>query len=111
MRKILCLLIYIFPLSLFAQFTESRSIDIRALQMQLNDQWDAVPVLTLGSDDEICFSFDEMSHTYHSSQVFSPPSSRGKSMRYSLGGVGRLERLTLISHPSPHALYCHWPAS
>lgn len=65
MRKILCLLIYIFPLSLFAQFTESRSIDIRALQMQLNDQWDAVPVLTLGSDDEICFSFDEMSHTYH----------------------------------------------
>ena len=59
------LLIYFLPLTLFAQFTESRSIDIRALQMQLNDQWDAVPVLTLGSDDEICFSFDEMSHSYH----------------------------------------------
>ncbi|MBQ5730941.1 MAG: DUF5103 domain-containing protein, partial [Bacteroidaceae bacterium] len=40
-------------------------MNIRALQMQLNDQWDAVPVLTLGSDDDICFSFDEMSHTYH----------------------------------------------
>lgn len=65
MCRIFLLLIYFLPLTLFAQFTESRSIDIRALQMQLNDQWDAVPVLTLGSDDEMCFSFDEMSHSYH----------------------------------------------
>lgn len=65
MRRIFFFLIYFLPLSLFAQFTESRSMNIRALQMQLNDQWDAVPVLTLGSDDDICFSFDEMSHTYH----------------------------------------------
>lgn len=65
MRRIFFFLIYFLPLSLFAQFIESRSMNIRALQMQLNDQWDAVPVLTLGSDDDICFSFDEMSHTYH----------------------------------------------
>ena len=65
MRRIFFFLIYFLPLSLFAQFTESRSMNIRALQMQLNDQWDAVPVLTLGSDDDICFSFDEMSHTYN----------------------------------------------
>lgn len=64
MSRIFFLLSLFLPLSLWAQFTESRSLDIRTMQMQLNDKWDAVPVLTLGSDDEICFSFDEMSHTY-----------------------------------------------
>lgn len=64
MSRTFLLLILFLPLSLWAQFTESRSSDIRALQMQLNERWDAVPVLTLGSDDEICFSFDELSHTY-----------------------------------------------
>lgn len=65
MYRIILLLMLCYPLLLSAQFVESRSSDIRALQMQLNDKWDAVPVLTLGSDDEICFSFDELSHTYH----------------------------------------------
>ncbi len=53
------------PLSLAAQFTRSYASNIRALQMERNEQWGALPVLTLGCDDEILFSFDELSHTYH----------------------------------------------
>ena len=64
MRTIL-LSMLIFPLSLFAQFTESRSLGVRSLQMVLNDDWDAPAVAQLGSDDRIFFSFDEMSHNYN----------------------------------------------
>ncbi len=64
MRGFLMILLF-FPLSLFAQFTRSMVGDIRSLQMVLNDDWSNPAVLTLGSDDEIVFSFDEMSHTYN----------------------------------------------
>ena len=33
--------------------------------MLLNDEWGALPVLQLGGDDVLLFSFDEMSHVYH----------------------------------------------
>lgn len=64
MRKILFLLLF-FPLCIHSQYTVSYSSDVRSLQMKVNDIWDKLPIITLGSDDEICFSFDEMSHTYH----------------------------------------------
>ena len=64
MRHLLLILLLL-PMSLFAQFTQSMTDDIRTLQMILNDDWKKPAVLTLGSDDEITFSFDEMSHTYH----------------------------------------------
>lgn len=65
MRTHLFLLMFILPFSLFAQFTESRSEDIRSLQMVLNDEWDAPVIVRLGSDDVVRFSFDEMSHNYN----------------------------------------------
>lgn len=64
MNRLLLLLATLLPFSLSAQFVETRTSSIRSLQMVLNDRWDAPPILTLGSDDEICFSFDELSHTY-----------------------------------------------
>ena len=33
--------------------------------MELNGEWGTLPVMALGDDDIMCFSFDEMSHTYH----------------------------------------------
>ncbi len=63
MRKRLLLLL-LFPLTLCAQFIESRSSLLCSLQMSVNGDTDNMPVITLGSDDEITFSFDELSHTY-----------------------------------------------
>ena len=48
-----------------AQFAKALSRNIASLQMVLNNNWSKPPVITLGSDDELCFSFDELSHTYH----------------------------------------------
>lgn len=64
LRYISLLSLLLFPLSLWAQFMHSPSPDVRTLRMELNGEWDALPVITLGSDDAICFSFDELSHTY-----------------------------------------------
>lgn len=48
-----------------AQFMQSHSTDVRSMQMAVNGEWGSLPVITLGSDDEITFAFDEMSHSYH----------------------------------------------
>ena len=63
--RVFFFLILCLPLSLFAQFTESRSEDIRTMRMVLNGVWDAPVIAQLGSDDRISFSFDEMSHSYN----------------------------------------------
>lgn len=63
MRKLLLILLLL-PVSLYAQFMERYSTSIGAMQMVVNQSWDRPAVLTLASDDEICFSFDEMSHSY-----------------------------------------------
>ena len=47
-----------------AQFFRSLSPDVRSLRMSLNDDDMLPPVLRLGSDDALFFSFDELSHEY-----------------------------------------------
>ncbi len=53
------------PLGVSAQFMRTFSTSIRSMQMVLNDDWREPPVMRLGSDDVLLFSFDEMSHNYH----------------------------------------------
>lgn len=65
MFRLLSLFLSLLPLTLAAQFTRSYASNIRSLQMEVNERSEAPPVLTLGSDDEILFSFDDLSHTYH----------------------------------------------
>lgn len=48
-----------------AQFAVSHSDAVRTPMMVVNDKWSAPAVITLGSNDVIHFSFDEMSHVYH----------------------------------------------
>lgn len=64
-QTIFFILAILVPSMSAAQFSESYSSQVRSLQMVLNDKADNAPVIILGSDDEICFSFDELSHTYH----------------------------------------------
>ena len=62
---ILYLVFTLFAISLVqAQFMRSFSSRIRSLQMVMNDNVSAPPVLRLGGDDVLDFSFDEMSHDY-----------------------------------------------
>ena len=48
-----------------AQSSRSFVPSVRTTQMVLNDEWGALPVMQMGSDDVLLFSFDEMSHVYH----------------------------------------------
>lgn len=59
------LLLLLMPSVAEAQFVHSNTPSVRSLGMTLNGVWGALPVMTLGSDDSMLFSFDEMSHTYH----------------------------------------------
>lgn len=62
---LLYLTLLCFALSVQAQFQKSHSARIRSLQVVLNDDAQAPPVMYLGGDDVLTFSFDEMSHEYH----------------------------------------------
>ncbi|MBQ2367224.1 MAG: DUF5103 domain-containing protein, partial [Bacteroidaceae bacterium] len=65
MRKYSLLILFIMSsMVASAQFARSFTRNISSLQMVLNDDWAKPPVITLGSDDELLFSFDELSHTY-----------------------------------------------
>ena len=65
MKKLLLLTAFLSLSSIVAaQFSRSLSANIASLQMVLNDDWSKPAVLTLGSDDELFFSFDELSHKY-----------------------------------------------
>ena len=59
-------LLYLLPLSLSlpAQRTEILSPDIRTLQVQVGDDWNRLPVLTLGGKEQLHYSFDAMTHEY-----------------------------------------------
>lgn len=48
-----------------AQYATQHCDAVKTPQMMLNDEWSQPPVMELGSDDVIHFSFDEMSHIYH----------------------------------------------
>ena len=66
MKKLLLTTILILSSTLLpAQFMRSYNRNIVSLQMVVNDEPFKPAVITLGSDDEINFSFDELSHTYH----------------------------------------------
>lgn len=50
---------------LHAQWFGTRSDMINTLRAISNDDWERPQIITLGSDETIEFSFDEMSHQYH----------------------------------------------
>lgn len=63
-RIITCLLLLV-AMCADAQFARSYQPSVRTPQVLLNGEWGAPPVMRLGSDDVMYFSFDEMSHIYH----------------------------------------------
>ena len=64
LRSILLALFVVLASTVDAQFVRTASPSVRSPRMELNGEWGSLPVMTLGSDDVMCFSFDEMSHTY-----------------------------------------------
>lgn len=54
----------LFAVGTQAQYARSLSPSVRSVMMSLNDDAMLPPVLRLGSDDVLCFSFDELSHDY-----------------------------------------------
>lgn len=64
LRLLYILFLSCLPILSLAQFAVSFSSSVRSPQMVLNDVWSDPPIMQLGSDDVILFSFDEMSHTY-----------------------------------------------
>ena len=64
-KRIIFLLFLFVTFAANAQFSRSFVSSVRTPQMLLNDEWGRVPVMQLGGDDVLCFSFDEMSHVYH----------------------------------------------
>ena len=63
-RYIHLLLLLIFAMPGYSQFATSFSPTVCTPQMVLNGVWNDPPVMQIGSNDAILFSFDEMSHTY-----------------------------------------------
>lgn len=64
LRNIFLTFFSVFAFAGSAQFMHANSPAVRSPQMELNGEWGSLPVMTLGSDDVLFFSFDEMSHTY-----------------------------------------------
>ena len=65
MRFVYIILLSLLPLVSGAQFMHAGALNVRSPRMELNGEWGALPIMILGSDDIMQFSFDEMSHTYH----------------------------------------------
>lgn len=59
------LFLLLLPLVCRAQFMQTFVPNVRSLRMELNGEWNSIPVINLKSDDVMYFSFDEMSHVYH----------------------------------------------
>ena len=64
-KRIITILALLVTFAVNAQHSRSLSPSIRTTQMVLNGEWGTLPVMQLGSDDVLLFSFDEMSHVYH----------------------------------------------
>jgi hypothetical protein len=65
LKHIITYIALFFAVATNAQFSRSSLPTVRTTRMMLNDEWDLPPVMQLGSDDVLHFSFDEMSHVYH----------------------------------------------
>ena len=64
-RHIIACMALLVSVAAGAQSSRSFVPSVRTTQMVLNDEWGALPVMQMGSDDVLLFSFDEMSHVYH----------------------------------------------
>ena len=64
-RKLIPAAFLLVPMMLHAQWFSSKSDMINTLRTVSNGDWERAPIVTLGSDETIEFSFDEMSHEYH----------------------------------------------
>ena len=65
-RKLLSAALVLFvPMFLHAQWFGSSSDMLNTLRIISNGDWERIPMITMGSDETIEFSFDEMSHDYH----------------------------------------------
>ena len=64
-KHILSLILLCVSVAVNAQSSRSFVQNVRTTQIVLNDEWGQLPVMQLGSDDVLHFSFDEMSHVYH----------------------------------------------
>ena len=53
------------PMMLHAQWFGCKTDMINTLRAVADGDWEKAPIITLGSDETIEFSFDEMSHEYH----------------------------------------------
>ena len=63
-RRAITLLVLFLSLAANAQFARTFLQTVRTAEMVLNGEWGKLPVMQLGSDDVLIFSFDEMSHVY-----------------------------------------------
>lgn len=64
-RKLLSAALIMVPMMLHAQWFGSKSDMINTLRAISAGDWERPQIITLGSDETIEFSFDEMSHEYH----------------------------------------------
>ena len=64
-RNLLSAVLIMVPMMLHAQWSDSKSEMINTLRVISDGDWDRPQIITLGSDETIEFSFDEMSHQYH----------------------------------------------
>ena len=63
--KALSIMLSFCTLTIGAQRNEIKSDRIATLQVVAGDDWLSPPVITLGSEDAITISFDDMTHEYH----------------------------------------------
>ena len=64
-KRVIIIFSLFMAISASAQFSRSYVPSVRTPQMMINDEWGKMPVMLLGGDDVLQFSFDEMSHVYH----------------------------------------------
>ena len=64
-RKLISAAILLVPMMLHAQWFGSKSDMINTLRVVSDGDWERAQIITLGSDETIEFSFDQMSHEYH----------------------------------------------
>ena len=64
-RKLISAAILLVPMMLHAQWFGSNTDMINTLRAVSDGNWERAQIITLGSDETIEFSFDQMSHEYH----------------------------------------------
>jgi hypothetical protein len=64
-RKLISAAILLVPMMLHAQWFGCKTDMINTLRAVSDGDWERAQIITLGSDETIEFSFDQMSHEYH----------------------------------------------